>query len=161
MAPPVHRDRPGPDRGRGLTYILPNLTKTFNIVTGIGAVTVPVASTIMAMDVFIVPRLFGLQRPLYRVATWSELAIANWPAIVALMAGTAVGAITGGLIPGTPGFGETYIGFPALQAWVTGAVVYLVLAGLVAAQEAPGRRSRLLEASGNRLAVSSAGATDG
>jgi purine-cytosine permease-like protein len=116
----------------GLTYILPSLTKTFNIVTGIGAVTVPVASTIMAMDVFVLPRLFGLRRPLYRVATWSELAFANWPAIIALLAGTAVGAFTGGLVPGTAGFGNTYIGFPALQAWVTGAVVYVALAGIVA-----------------------------
>jgi purine-cytosine permease-like protein len=116
----------------GLTYILPSLTKTFNIVTGIGAITVPVASTIMAMDVFVVPRLFGLRRPLYRVATWSELALANWPAIVALVAGTAVGAFTGGLVPGTAGFGHTYIGFPALQAWVTGAVVYLIGVAVVA-----------------------------
>jgi purine-cytosine permease-like protein len=116
----------------GLTFILPSLTKTFNIVTGIGAITVPVASTIMAMDVFVVPRLFGLHRPLYRVATWSELALANWPAIVALVCGTAVGAFTGGLVPGTSGFGHTYIGFPALQAWVTGAVVYLVGVAVVA-----------------------------
>ena len=116
----------------GLTYILPSLTKTFNIVTGIGAITVPVASTIMAMDVFVVPRLFGLRRPLYRVATWSELALANWPAIVALVCGTAVGAFTGGLVPGTAGFGHTYIGFPALQAWVTGAVVYLAGVAVVA-----------------------------
>src|SRR5215470_20108137 len=111
----------------GLTYILPSLTRTFNIVTGIGAITVPVASTIMAMDVFVVPRLFGLRRPLYRVATWSELAIGNWPGIVALVAGTAVGAITGGLIPGTSGFGVTYIGSPPIQAWATGAAVYLLL----------------------------------
>lgn len=116
----------------GLTFILPSLTNTFNIVTGIGAVTVPVASTIMAMDLFIVPRLFGLRRPMHRVARWSELAAANWPGIVALLAGTAVGAFTGGLVPGTPGFGVTYIGFPALQAWLTGAVVYLILVGIVA-----------------------------
>jgi len=116
----------------GLTFILPSLTKTFNIVTGIGAITVPVASTIMAMDVFVVPRLFGLRRPLYRVATWSELALANWPAIVALVCGTAVGAFTGGLVPGTSGFGHSYIGFPALQAWVTGAVVYLAGVAVVA-----------------------------
>ena len=116
----------------GLTYILPSLTKTFNIVTGIGAITVPVASTIMAMDVFVVPRLFGLRRPLYRVATWSELAVANWPAIAALVCGTAVGAFTGGLVPGTSGFGHTYIGFPALQAWVTGAVVYHAAVAVVA-----------------------------
>jgi purine-cytosine permease-like protein len=116
----------------GLTFILPSLQQTFNIVTGIGAVTVPVASTIMAMDVFIVPRLFGLRRPLHRVASWSELAVANWPAIVALLIGTGVGAYTGGLIPGTPGFQKDYIGFPALQAWVAGAAVYLLLVALVA-----------------------------
>lgn len=113
----------------GLTFILPNLTQTFNIVTSIGAVTVPVASTIMAMDVFILPRLFGLRRPLHRVATWSEVATANWPGIVALVAGTGVGAYTAGIIPG---ISPTYIGFPALQAWVTGAVVYLVLVAIVA-----------------------------
>jgi purine-cytosine permease-like protein len=115
-----------------LTYILPSLTQTFTYVTGIGAVTVPVASTIMAMDVFVVPRLFGLRRPLYRVASWAELAAANWPAIIALVAGTAVGAFTAGLVPGTPGFGNTYVGFPALQAWITGAVVYLIGVALVA-----------------------------
>ena len=107
----------------GLTYVLPSLTKTFNIVTGIGAVTVPVASTIMVMDVFVLPRLFGIKRPLHRVATWGELAVGNWPAIVALLAGTAVGAVTGGLIPGTSGFGVTYVGSPPIQAWLTGAVV--------------------------------------
>ena len=115
-----------------LTFILPNLTQTFTIVTGIGAVTVPVASTIMAMDVFILPRFFGLKRPLHRVASWSELALANWPGIVALVLGTGVGAYTAGLIPGTSGFGATYIGFPALQAWVTGAVAYLIIVALVA-----------------------------
>ncbi len=125
----------------GLTFILPSLTKTFNIVTGIGAVTVPVASTIMAVDVFVVPRLFGLRRPLHRVASWSELAPANWPAIAALVAGTAVGAFTGGLVPGTPGFGKTYIGFPALQAWATGAVVYVVIVALIARN--PGAKSLL------------------
>jgi purine-cytosine permease-like protein len=119
----------------GLTFILPNLTKTFTIVTGIGAVTVPVASTIMAMDLFVVPRLFGIRRSVDRVPAWSEIATANWPAIVALLAGTGVGAYTGGLIPGLSGFGSTFIGFPALQAWATGAVVYLVLVALAARTE--------------------------
>jgi purine-cytosine permease-like protein len=108
------------------TLIMPSLTQTFNIVTGIGSVTVPTASTIMAMDVFLVPRLFRRRRPLHRVAAWHEAAAANWPAIVALVVGTAVGAYTAGLIPGIPGFQKTYIGLPALQAWLTGAVLYLV-----------------------------------
>lgn len=115
----------------GLTFILPSLTQTFTIVTGIGSVTVPVASTIMVMDVFVVPRLFGLRRPLFRVASWSEVAMANIPAIVALVAGTGVGLYTAGLIPGTSGYGTTYIGFPALQAWITGAIVYLVLVAII------------------------------
>jgi purine-cytosine permease-like protein len=115
-----------------LTFILPSLTQTFNYVTAIGSVTVPVASTIMAIDVFVLPRLFGLRRPLHRVARWQEVALGNWPAIAALILGTGVGAYTAGVIPGIPGFGSTYIGFPALQAWVTGAVVYLVGVAIVA-----------------------------
>jgi hypothetical protein len=115
----------------GLTLILPSMQQTFNMVTGIGAVTVPTASTIMAVDVFLVPRLYGLRRPMDRVAGWRETAPANWPGIVALVAGTAVGAFTGGLVPGTPGFQHTYLGFPAVQAWLTGALVYLVGVALV------------------------------
>ena len=112
-----------------------------HVVTGIGAVTVPVASTIMAMDVFVVPRLFGLRRPLHRVASWAELAAANWPAIVALVAGTAVGAFTAGLVPALRGSGIPTSGFPALQAWVTGAVVYLIGVALVARSARPRRCS--------------------
>ncbi|MEV6057086.1 hypothetical protein [Streptomyces sp. NPDC052107] len=115
----------------GLTLILPSLQQTFNIVTGIGAVTVPTASTVMAMDLFVLPRLFGLRRPIDRVAHWKDAAAANWPGVVAVVAGTVVGTVTGGLIPGTAGFQKTYIGFPALQAWLTGAVVYLVGVALV------------------------------
>jgi purine-cytosine permease-like protein len=116
----------------GLTFILPDLQQTFNIVTGIGAVTVPVASTIMAMDLFIVPRLFGLRRPMHRVPRWNELAAANWPAIIALVLGSGIGGYTAGVIPGIPGFQSTYIGFPALQAWVIGAVSYLAMVAVVA-----------------------------
>ncbi|MFB7166096.1 cytosine permease [Streptomyces sp. NPDC056242] len=115
----------------GLTLVLPSLQKTFNIVTGIGAVTVPTASTVMAVDYFLIPRLFGLRRPMERVTGWKDAAAANWPGVVAVIAGTVVGAATGGLIPGTSGFQHTYIGFPALQAWVTGAVVYLIGVALV------------------------------
>jgi purine-cytosine permease-like protein len=115
----------------GLTLILPSLQQTFNIVTGIGAVTVPTASTVMAMDVFVLPRVFGLRRPMDRVAHWKHTARANWPGVVAVVAGTVVGTATGGLIPGTSGFQHTYIGFPALQAWLTGAVVYFIGVALV------------------------------
>ncbi|MFJ8989576.1 hypothetical protein ACIRQH_04210 [Streptomyces sp. NPDC102279] len=115
----------------GLTLILPSLQQTFNIVTGIGAVTVPTASTVMAIDIFLLPRLFGLRRPMDRVTHWKDAAAANWPGVAAVIAGTVVGTITAGLIPGTDGFQKTYIGFPALQAWLTGAVVYVIGVALV------------------------------
>ena len=58
-------------------------------------------------------------------------------AIIALLAGTGVGAYTAGVIPGLPGFQKDYIGFPAVQAWIIGAVVYLVLLALAARSERP------------------------
>jgi purine-cytosine permease-like protein len=128
----------------GLSFIMPNLTKTFTIVTGIGAVTVPVASTIMAIDLFVLPRVVGLRRSVHRVPAWSEAAVGNWPAIIALAAGTGVGAYTGGLIPGLHGFGSTTIGFPALQAWATGGIVYVVAVGLASVRVDRGRLERWL-----------------
>ena len=111
-----------------LTFFLPNLQDTFTIATSVGSTTVPVASTIMAIDIFLLPILFGISRPMYRVANWSELGIANWPGVIALAAGTLVGLYTAGLIPV---LNTDYIGFPALQAWVTGAVAYLIGVTLV------------------------------
>lgn len=112
-----------------LTFFLGNLQDTFTVVTGIGSTTVPVVSTIIAIDLFVVPRLFGLKRPTHRVANWSEVSAANWPAIIALAAGTLVGLYTAGLIPM---LNKDMIGIPALQSWITGGVVYLICVSLVA-----------------------------
>lgn len=111
-----------------LTFYLGNLQDTFNIATSIGSTTVPVASIIMALDLFVLPRLFGIRRPMNRVASWGELGIANWPGLTALAAGTLVGVYTAALIPP---LNTNFIGFPALQAWITGAVVYLIGVALV------------------------------
>ncbi|MFL6098734.1 MAG: purine-cytosine permease family protein [Actinomycetales bacterium] len=130
-----------------LVTVLPSLQKTFTIVTGIGAVTVPTASTIMAVDIFVMPRLTGIRRPLSSgndVPSWQQTATGNWLAVVALLSGTLVGAVTGGLIPGTSGFGNTYIGFPPLQAWLTGAAVYLVGVVVLTRRSDPQRTSIVL-----------------
>jgi formate-dependent nitrite reductase membrane component NrfD len=80
----------------------------------------------MVMDAFVVPRLFKLQRPLNRVTPWQLAAPINWIGVIALLAGVVFGSYTGGLIPNTPGFGTTYIGYPALQAWALSAILYLI-----------------------------------
>ncbi|MGB5065795.1 MAG: cytosine permease [Albidovulum sp.] len=109
------------------TFFLGNLEDTFVLATSIGSTTVPVASVIMAMDIFVLPRLFGINRPMHRVASWGELSFANWPAVIALVAGTFAGAYWAGLTP----FNSEFIGFPALQAWVVGGVLYLVGVAIV------------------------------
>jgi purine-cytosine permease-like protein len=59
------------------------------------------------------------------VTSWAEASPGNAAAIVAILAGLVVGAITGGLIPGTSGFGKTNVGIPAVQAWATTIGLYL------------------------------------
>lgn len=107
------------------------LQNNFFIVAGISAVFVPCATVIMVMDVFVVPRLFGLQRPVINVTPWQDVAPMNWVGIIALLIGLAVGVYTGGLIPNTPGFGTTNIGYPPLQAWLLAAGCYLIGVALV------------------------------
>jgi purine-cytosine permease-like protein len=111
--------------GAILTTVMGHLEKSFFIMAGISAITIPTASTIMVMDRFVVPRLFGLSRSTEKVTPWSKVGQANVAGIIALVAATAVGSYTGGLIPGLSGFGTTNVGFPALQAWALASVVYL------------------------------------
>jgi purine-cytosine permease-like protein len=103
-----------------------SLQNNFFIVAGISGIFVPTATTIMVVDWFLVPRLFGLRRPLERVTPWKATADVNYIGLVALVIALVVGSYTGGLIPGIPGFGTTNIGFPTLQSWVIGAGCYLL-----------------------------------
>ena len=118
-----------------------SLQTNFFIVANISAIFVPCATMIMVMDVFIVPRLFGLRRPVEQVTMWHDAAPVNWVGVIALVLGLVLGAITGGLIPGTSGFGNTNIGFPALQAWVLSCACYLV--GVAIVQHSPQRATLL------------------
>jgi hypothetical protein len=127
--------------GALLTTVMGHLEKSFFIMAGISAITIPTATTIMVMDRFVVPRLFNVNRPTETVTPWSRVGEGNVPAIVALLVATAVGTYTGGLIPGLSGFGTTTIGFPALQAWLLASVVYLVGVALTTYS---GRRKVLL-----------------
>jgi purine-cytosine permease-like protein len=102
-----------------------SVQNSFFIVANISGIFVPCATTIMAIDHFVVPRLFGLRRPTQKVTPWDETAAINWVGVIALVIALIVGAYTGGLIPGTAGFGTTNIGLPTLQSWLVAALVYL------------------------------------
>jgi purine-cytosine permease-like protein len=126
--------------GAVVAVLMVNLQNNFFIVAGISGIFVPCATTIMVMDVFAVPRLFGLRRPVHKLTAWHEAAGVNWVGLIALVIALIFGAYTGGLIPGIATFG-TNIGFPTLQSWALGAVLYLL--GVWAVQRNP-QRYRLL-----------------
>jgi purine-cytosine permease-like protein len=107
-------------------YLVPYvLTNAFGKLASFISVTLPCATVIMAVDHFLLPRLFGISRPLTKVPAWHETAKINWPAIVALLVSVGFGAYATGLLTF---FGESstvYIGEPAPEAWLLAALLYL------------------------------------
>src|SRR5581483_5225035 len=75
-------------------------TNGFFKVAAFLAITVPTASVIMFIDHFLLPRWFGISRPLLRIPAWSETAWFNWPALVALCGAVFFGAWASGIVPG-------------------------------------------------------------
>jgi purine-cytosine permease-like protein len=126
-----------------------SLQNNFFIVANMCAVFLPCATLVMAVDVFLLRRVSGCARKAGEdgapraVVSWAEASPGNLAGIVAILAGLAVGAVTGGLIPGTAGFGTTNIGIPAVEAWSTAIGLYL-LAMLAARILSPRARNILL-----------------
>jgi hypothetical protein len=100
----------------------------FFIVAGVGASTVPTATTIMAIDVLLVPKIFGVARNLSSVPNWRDLDSTNWLGIITLIFGVAVSLLLS--IPGNviPHFGLS-IGLAPFEGWVAAVILYL---GLIA-----------------------------
>ena len=117
--------------GAILAAEMASVQNSFFIVANISGIFVPCATTIMAVDYFIVPRLFGLKRPTHKVTSWANTSFINWVGVISLVIALIVGAYTGGLIPGTSGFGTTNIGLPTLQSWVVAAGAYIIGVAIV------------------------------
>jgi purine-cytosine permease-like protein len=95
------------------------------------AITVPCATTIMAVDHFLLPRWFRISRPLDAVPAWEETRVGNWPAIVSLLVAVAYGAIASAILPGNLGYTSARNWGPVpLECWLIAGVLYT---GLVAA----------------------------
>ncbi|HEX7301031.1 MAG TPA: cytosine permease [Solirubrobacteraceae bacterium] len=96
-------------------------------VAGFLAITVPCATVIMVVDHFLLPRLFGISRPLTKIPAWSEAGPINVPAVVALLAAVAFGVIgladlPNGWIYSTP---PDNWGPVPVEAWVLAGIVYI------------------------------------
>ena len=78
----------------------------------------------MIVDHFLIPRVFGISRPLLHVPRWSETAMINWPAVIALLAAVAFGSYASGLLPGEDP--SRFWGLPPVEAWAIAGVLYIV-----------------------------------
>jgi cytosine permease len=87
------------------------------------AVTAPSATVIMCVDHFLLPRMFGISRPLLKIPRWSEASIGNWPAIAALAIAVLFGAYATGIVPGEDP--NRYWGPGPLEGWALAAVLYI------------------------------------
>jgi purine-cytosine permease-like protein len=102
----------------------------FFIVAGIGASTVPTATTLMVVDVLLLPKLFGIKRDLSNVLAWRDLESTNWLGIAAMLFGVAVAIVLS--IPGNviPNFGISF-GLAPFEGWVAAVVLYLAMIAAV------------------------------
>jgi purine-cytosine permease-like protein len=102
----------------------------FFIVAGIGASTVPTATTLMAIDVLLLPKLFGINRELSVVLNWRDLQSTNWLGIIAMLFGVVVSIVLS--IPGNviPNFGLS-IGVAPIEGWVAAVILYLAMIAFV------------------------------
>lgn len=112
----------------------------FFIVAGIGASTVPTATSIMIADVFFLPKLFGIRRDLSHVLSWSETRHINWLGLLALLFGIVVSILLS--VPGSviPNFGWS-IGVAPFEGWAVAVATYL---GAVAVMRKSPSLKRLL-----------------
>jgi len=96
------------------------------------AITVPCATTIMAVDHFLLPRWFRISRPLDEVPAWEQTRFANWPAIIALLAAVGYGAIASAILPaGWNVYDSARNWGPVpLECWLIAGVLYVGLVAL-------------------------------
>ncbi|WP_028962034.1 purine-cytosine permease family protein [Sulfobacillus thermosulfidooxidans] len=98
----------------------------FFIVAGIGASSVPTATSIMIVDTLLVPKLLGVKRPLTLVPDWHSLRWTNWIAVSALLVGVVVSIVFS--IPGNvlPGIGLS-LGIAPVEGWLVAVIFYIAV----------------------------------
>jgi purine-cytosine permease-like protein len=118
------------------------ITSGFEKVAAVGAIGVPTATLIMVVDHFVVPRRFGISRPLDQVPAWRQAGRCNWLAVVALLIATGLGGWASGLLPIAPP--NANFGVVPLETWVLGVLLYLAGVALFARMATPATVRTLL-----------------
>jgi hypothetical protein len=102
----------------------------FFIIAGISATTVPTATTLLIVDVLLLPKLFGIKRDLSAVVQWRDLKSTNWLGITAMLVGVIVAIVLS--IPGNviPNVGLS-IGIAPVEGWLAATALYLAMIAIV------------------------------
>ena len=111
------------------------LTSGFEKVAAVGAIGVPTVTLVMFADHFVLPRMFGVSRPLDQVPTWRQAGRCNWLAVVAVLIATGLGSWATGLLPVKAPNVE--LGIVPLETWVLGALLYLAAVAVVSRVATP------------------------
>jgi purine-cytosine permease-like protein len=111
------------------TWWFPHVENGFFKVAGWSAVALPSATVVMCVDQFVLPRVTGFRRPMDTIPTWRDAGLANWPAIVAVVAAMLFGAWGLQLFPGQTS--APSLGLVPVEAWIIAGLIYLVLAALL------------------------------
>jgi purine-cytosine permease-like protein len=109
-----------------MTWWFPHVETGFFKVAGWSAIALPCATVVMCVDQFVLPRLFGIVRPVDHIPSWREAGAGNWPAIVAVLCAVLFGAWGLALFPGQTSAPQ--LGIVPVEAWLLAGVLYLALA---------------------------------
>jgi hypothetical protein len=112
-----------------VTWWFPHIELGFFKVAGWSAIALPCATVVMCVDQFLLPRFFGLERPVERIPEWREAAPGNWPGIVAVLVAVLFGAWGLILFPGQTS--APSLGLVPVEAWLLAGVLYVVLVAAV------------------------------
>jgi purine-cytosine permease-like protein len=112
-----------------VTWWFPHMENGFFRVAGWSAVALPSATVVMCVDQFVLPRLIRLRRPVDQIPSWRTAGLANWPAIVAVLAAVLFGAWGLQLFPGQTS--APSLGLVPVEAWLIAGVLYTGLAAAV------------------------------
>ena len=118
-----------------IPYVISNGFYKLAAFTAIG---VPSATMIMAVDHFVLPRVFHISRPLDRIPTWGQAGKINWAAVIALIISVTFGSFATGLL----GNNVNYWGIAPVETWLAAGALYLLTVWIARAL-GPDVRSRL------------------
>lgn len=119
--------------------LLSGVASNFERIASLSCIFLPSATIIILAEHWLISKWHKAEGEPSRVPSFSELPPVRWTAVLAFGIGCLVGVATTGMVPGTE---HLRMGVPALQAWVTTLVSYVLMRRMEQAMEAGEKRDR-------------------